>query len=69
MRTLHNIAIHKYIAFIQSAQYITDWVQLPTKEEMDIYRKEISKPSFKQLTFTSSTWASAPELSKLKIKR
>ena len=51
---------------------IQDWVQLPTKEEMDIYRKKISKPSFKQLTFTSSTWGilgKAPQLSKLEIKR
>ena len=49
MRTLHNIAIHKYIAFIQSAQYITDWVQLPTKTEMDIYRKKVEEPSHKHL--------------------
>ena len=40
MRTLHNVAIHKYIAFIQSAQYITDWVQIPTKTEMDLWRDE-----------------------------
>ena len=60
MRTLHNVAIHKYIAFIDSSMYITDWVQLPTKKEMDVYRMEIDTPkykTFKQLTFTSSTWA------------
>ena len=48
---------------------IQDWVQLPTKEEMDIYRKKISKPSLEQLTFTSSTWGKAPKISKLEIKR
>jgi hypothetical protein len=69
MRTLHNIAIHKYIAFIQSAQYITDWVQLPTKTEMDIYRKKAEEPSHKQLTFTSATWGSAPEFLQLEIKK
>jgi hypothetical protein len=59
MRTLHNIAIHKYIAFIQSAQYITDWVQLPTKEEMDSYRKQNAGTHFvckQKLIVTSKTW-------------
>ena len=65
MRTLHNIAIHKYIAFIQSAQYITDWVQLPTKTEMDIYRGKAEEPSFKQLIFTSATWV----IPRLEIKK
>ena len=48
---------------------IQDWVQLPTKEEMDVHRKKISKPSLEQLTFTSSTWGKVPQLSKLEIKR
>ena len=48
---------------------IRDWVQLPTKEEMDVYRKKISKPSLEQLTFTSSTWETTPKISKLEIKR
>tara|TARA_B110000438_G_scaffold200084_1_gene191643 strand:- start:836 stop:1048 length:213 start_codon:yes stop_codon:yes gene_type:complete len=48
---------------------IQDWVQLPTKEEMDVYRKKISKPSLEQLTFTSSTWGTTPKISKLEIKR
>ena len=59
MRTLNNIAIHKYIAFIQSAQYITDWVQLPTKTEMDSYRKQDAGTHFvckQKLTVTSKTW-------------
>ena len=32
-----------------------DWVQLPTKVEMDMWRKK-NEPGFKQLTFTSATW-------------
>ena len=48
---------------------IQDWVQLPTKEVMDVYRKKISKPSLEQLTFTSSTWGTAPEFLQLKIKQ
>jgi len=63
MRTLHNIAIHKYIAFVQSAQYITDWVQLPTKVEMDIWRKKNeNKFQCKQrIIVTSKTWEKETE--------
>jgi hypothetical protein len=44
---------------------VQDWVQLPTKAEMDIYRGKI-KPD---LIITSSTWGTAPEFLQLKIKQ
>ena len=59
MRTLYNVPIHKYITFINSAEYITDWVQLPTKEEMDSYRKQDAETHFvckQKLIVTSKTW-------------
>ena len=58
------------LTYLSKNRIIYDWVQLPTKDEMDLWRKE-NTPIWKckqKLIVTSKTWENENSVVRLKKK-